>query len=201
MAYIDFAVLGIYRFCSRRMMKNSIKKKNICSAKEKENEKKKEDKSLENGEGIYWLCSRRRMNQFYWLFISSLEHAKTAEGKHQIYLSFDIQLVRLYVSEQRGNSWDCVRWCIVGNTFCCTTSTPLLKKHGQTQIQRCIIGNTVCRTLPDSLPVVPHNGESAALREQYFRYYLLPHLHITLNVNLNIELHIHATYYHTSTST
>ena len=88
---------------------NSIKKKNICSAKEKENEKKKEDKSLENGEGIYWLCSRRRMNQFYWLFISSLEHAKTAEGKHQIYLSFDIELVRLYVSEQRGNSWDCFK--------------------------------------------------------------------------------------------
>ena len=61
-AYICSAVLGIYRFCSRRMMKNSIKKKNICSAKEKENEKKKEDKSLENGEGIYWLCSRRDMN-------------------------------------------------------------------------------------------------------------------------------------------
>ena len=76
--------------------------------------------------------------------------------------------------------------------FCCTTSTP--KKHGQTQIQRCIIGNTVCRTLPDSLPVVPHNGESAALREQYFRYYLLPHLHI----NLNIELHIHTTHISTS---
>ena len=56
----------------------------------------------------------------------------------------------------------------------CTFGTPFLKKHGQTQIQRCIIGNTVCRTLPDSLPVVPHNGESAALREQYFRYYLLP---------------------------
>ena len=96
---------------------NSIKKKNICPAKGKKIEKKKEDKSLENGEGIYWLCSRRRMNQFYWLFISSLEHAKTAEGKHQIYLSFDIQLVRLYVSEQRSNSCYCVRWCIVGNMY------------------------------------------------------------------------------------
>ena len=116
-AYIGSAVGEWWKTLSRRKIFVPRKKRRM--------KRKKEDKSLENGEGIYWLCSRRRMNQFYWLFISSLEHAKTAEGKHQIYLSFDIQLVRLYVSEQRSNSWYCVRWCIVGNTFCCTYSTPL----------------------------------------------------------------------------